>query len=303
MLSALAVAPADEGPGAGVLHLYSHAFFKALLFLAIGWLSVTVGGTAAADDARWPARAPVHPAGHVRRAAVAGRGAAAGRVRLQGARARRRRGRRGDGQARAWLVLLAGLAHRRPHRGLLHARLDRPRRPRLAPTSSGTTPTPPPSGVRAAVTVLRRPDRRRRPRRAAPRCSTSAVTSAWLVALLSVLLIVGAGLAVRSVAAGEDPAVRVVGARMPSFDAGFGVDRLYVTLVARPVLALAHVVVFLDREVVDAYVRGAAAAARLGGAGGERAHRVRARRLRPGLGRRRSRRRRPRGGGAVVILR
>ena len=48
MLSALAVAPADEGPGAGVLHLYSHAFFKALLFLAIGWLSVTVGGTAAA---------------------------------------------------------------------------------------------------------------------------------------------------------------------------------------------------------------------------------------------------------------
>ena len=62
----------------------------------------------------------------------------------------------------------------------------------------------------------------------------------WLVALLSILLIVGAGLAVRSVAAGKDPAVRVVGARIPSFDAGFGVDRLYVALVARPVLALAH---------------------------------------------------------------
>jgi len=48
MLSALAAAPAKEGPAAGTLHLYSHAFFKALLFLAIGWLSVTVGGTAAA---------------------------------------------------------------------------------------------------------------------------------------------------------------------------------------------------------------------------------------------------------------
>jgi NADH-quinone oxidoreductase subunit L len=95
----------------------------------------------------------------------------------------------------------------------------------------------------------------------------------WLVALLSILLIVGAGLAVRSVAAGKDPAIRVVGAGIPSFDAGFGVDRLYVSLVARPVLALAHAVVFLDREVVDAYVRGAAAATRFGGAGGQRAHR------------------------------
>src|SRR5699024_3684343 len=95
----------------------------------------------------------------------------------------------------------------------------------------------------------------------------------WPVALLSVLLIVGADLAVRSVAAGDDPAVRVVGRRMPSFDAGLGVDRLYVSLVARPVLALARTVVFLDREVVDAYVRGAAAAARFGGAGGQRAHR------------------------------
>ena len=105
----------------------------------------------------------------------------------------------------------------------------------------------------------------------------------WLVALLSLLLIVGAGLAVRSVAHGKDPAVRVIGARMPSFDAGLGVDRLYVTLVARPVLALAHAVVFLDREVVDAYVRGAAAAP---GSAARRAARAprRAGGLRAGLG-------------------
>src|SRR4030095_13253745 len=36
MLSALAAAPAAEGPGAGLLQLYSHAIFKSLLFLAIG---------------------------------------------------------------------------------------------------------------------------------------------------------------------------------------------------------------------------------------------------------------------------
>ena len=47
MLSAIAVVPAQLGPGAGILHLLSHAMFKALLFLALGWLSVLMGGTAA----------------------------------------------------------------------------------------------------------------------------------------------------------------------------------------------------------------------------------------------------------------
>jgi NADH-quinone oxidoreductase subunit L len=47
MLSALAVAPATLGVGPAIFHLLSHAMFKALLFLAIGWLSVLVSGTAA----------------------------------------------------------------------------------------------------------------------------------------------------------------------------------------------------------------------------------------------------------------
>jgi len=63
MLSALAVAPAAVGSGPAVLHLLSHAMFKALLFLAIGWLSVLVAGTAATKmtggvryhpQLRWP---------------------------------------------------------------------------------------------------------------------------------------------------------------------------------------------------------------------------------------------------------
>jgi NADH-quinone oxidoreductase subunit L len=48
MLSALAVAPKSVGAGPAVFHMLSHAMFKALLFLAIGWLSVLVAGTAAA---------------------------------------------------------------------------------------------------------------------------------------------------------------------------------------------------------------------------------------------------------------
>src|SRR5665648_1214761 len=51
MLSALAVAPASVGSGPAVLHLLSHAMFKALLFLAVGWLSVLVAGTAATQMA------------------------------------------------------------------------------------------------------------------------------------------------------------------------------------------------------------------------------------------------------------
>jgi NADH-quinone oxidoreductase subunit L len=96
----------------------------------------------------------------------------------------------------------------------------------------------------------------------------------WFMALVSVLLIVGAAWAIRSVAHGADPARRLVGARMPAFDAGLGVDALYVAAVARPVLALARIGVFLDREVVDAYVRGTGAAAKLAGARGGEAHRT-----------------------------
>lgn len=48
MLSALAVAPESVGAGPAVFHMLSHAMFKALLFLSIGWLSVLMAGTAAA---------------------------------------------------------------------------------------------------------------------------------------------------------------------------------------------------------------------------------------------------------------
>jgi NADH-quinone oxidoreductase subunit L len=69
-----------------------------------------------------------------------------------------------------------------------------------------------------------------------------------------------------------DPATRLVGSRAAEFDSGFGADRLYLAAVARPVLALARLVVFLDREVIDGYVRAAALTATMSGRGGNRAH-------------------------------
>ena len=96
----------------------------------------------------------------------------------------------------------------------------------------------------------------------------------WWMALVTVLLVLGAAFAVRSAARGSDPAIRVVGARIPMFDDGFGADAVYLRVVAEPVLALARFVVFLDRDVVDAYVRGSAATALLSGRGGQRVHRA-----------------------------
>ena len=270
MLSALAVAPADEGPGAGVLHLYSHAFFKALLFLAIGWLSVLVGGTAA-TALRGGLRGHlfIRPAIFVGLLALAGVPPLVGFASKEHVLAAAEAG-AADGQARAWIVLVASLVTVALTAAycmrawvvlddLTAADVERHEADTAGP------------GVRAVVAGL-----------AVLTVLGGAVVLtplvdlgthvAWWMALLSVLLIVGAGYAVLRLPRGEDPAEQLIGSRMPLFDNGFGVDRLYVNLVARPVLALARLVVFLDREVIDAYVRGAAATAMLTGRGGDRVH-------------------------------
>ncbi len=272
MLSALAVAPVDEGPGAGVLHLYSHAFFKALLFLAIGWLSVTVGGTAAATM-RGGLRGHlfIRPAMFVGLLSLAGVPPLVGFVSKEHVLAAAEAG-AAEGQARAWIVLVAGLLT-----VVLTAAycmrawmvLDDLTAADIERHEADTASFP----VRAAVTVLAILTLVGGLVVVTPLVDLDGHIG-WLVALLSILLIVGAGLAVRSRADGADPAVQIVGARMSLFDNGFGVDRLYVDYVARPVVALAHLVVFLDREVVDAYVRGTAVATRVGGTAGQRAHRA-----------------------------
>ncbi|MFC8501135.1 NADH-quinone oxidoreductase subunit L [Pedococcus sp. NPDC057267] len=272
MLSALAVAPRAEGPGAGVLHLYSHAFFKALLFLAVGWLSVTVGGTAAsALRGSLRGHLVIRPAMFVGLLSLAGVPPLVGFVSKEHVLGAAEAG-VSAGDARAWLVLLAGIVTV-PLTAAYCMRawlvLDDLATTDVTRHEADTATRP----VRTAVTVL---------------ALLSVVGGlvvltplldlrghiGWLVALLSVLLIVGAALAVRSVPLVDDPdpATRLVGDRRPLFDRGLGVDRLYVAAVATPVLALARLVVVLDRDVVDAYVRGAALTARWSGRGGQRVH-------------------------------
>jgi NADH-quinone oxidoreductase subunit L len=271
MLSALAVAPADEGPAAGTLHLYSHAFFKALLFLAIGWLSVTVGGTAAATM-RGGLRGHllIRPAMFVGLLALAGVPPLTGFVSKEYVLAAAEAG-AGDGQVRAWVVLLAGLltvALTAAYCMRAWLVLDDVGAADVSRHDRDSATV----GVRAVVVVL----------------AVLAVVGglvvltpalrlrghpSWWMAVVSVLLVVGAAVGVRRLARTQaDPAPRLVGTRTALFDNGFGADRLYVAAVARPVLALARLVVVLDRDVVDAYVRGAALTASLSGRVGNRAH-------------------------------
>jgi NADH-quinone oxidoreductase subunit L len=272
MLSALAVAPASEGPGAGLLHLYAHAFFKALLFLLVGWLSVTVAGTAAATmRGGLRGHAVIRPAMFVGLLSLAGVPPLVGFVSKEYVLGAAESG-VVHAQACSLLVLLAllvtvALTAAYCMRAWLVLDDLSAARPELHEKDEANSPVMAAVSVLGVLTVF----------------GGLVVLTPWLaldghfswwMALVSVLLIVGAGLAVRATVTHGDPAERLVGARMPRFDAGFGVDALYLTLVARPVLALARVVVFLDREVVDAYVRGSATTALLTGRAGARAHRA-----------------------------
>ncbi|MYV43445.1 NADH-quinone oxidoreductase subunit L, partial [Streptomyces sp. SID1328] len=68
-----------------------------------------------------------------------------------------------------------------------------------------------------------------------------------------------------------DPGRLLLGPLYGPAAAGFHLDAVYSALFVRPVLGAAGLVRFLDREVVDTYVRGAAALPRLLGAAVRRA--------------------------------
>ena len=91
-----------------------------------------------------------------------------------------------------------------------------------------------------------------------------------LVATL--LLMVVAALAVTLAARGvrtRDAAARVPARVSLAAERGLGFDYAYRLLVATPVVALARGVSWFDREVLDAWVRGAGAGSRLAGRAGE----------------------------------
>ncbi|WP_256793490.1 NADH-quinone oxidoreductase subunit L [Terrabacter sp. Ter38] len=304
MLSALAAAPAELGPGAGIAHLVGHAFFKALLFLGAGWLSVLAGATAVAA-----LRGRLRPTGALRWSMGIGLAALAGVPPLIGFFTKDTvidaalDGATSGGGLRAWLVVVAlfvTVVLTAAYCTRAWLLLDTP----VAET--GALPDLEPAVVAeedvAVVTASDSADDAEVERVHAhghapitlPAALVVSVLAALTVvgtlflvglrggvhvgllsALLSVLLVAGAAYAVWSV---SDRGRLDVADRVPSrvrepAVRGFGVDTAYVG-VGRAVTAVARLVVALDRDVVDAYPRAAAVVARAAGRAGERSHRA-----------------------------
>ena len=283
MLSAIAVAPAAEGPGPGILHLMSHAMFKALLFLAIGWLSVLVAGTSALAMSGGVRRHPqlAAPIG-IGLLALAGFPPLVGFVSKEyvlGAALESSEA----GAAAGWIVLIAmgvtvvltAAYCTRAWLVLTHRGAEDEAVPALEATHLQA------DHGHAGIHL-------------------SARLSVWLLAFLSIVggliiftplalvephinfvlagtsvfLILVAVLAVRAMArvpASGDAAERLGAERMALCDQGLGADGVYVALANR-VVQLAQIVVLADRQVVDAYVRGTVVATRWAGVAGERVH-------------------------------
>jgi NADH-quinone oxidoreductase subunit L len=289
MLGALAAAPGTStGMMPAVSHLIGHAFFKALLFLGVGWLAVLVGGTALTRM-----RGQLRARGALRWSMALGLAALAGVPPLIGFFTKETvidtafEGVSEGVGVGAWLVsiaLLVTVVLTAAYCTRAWFLLDGPPRGRAAAEPEALEPDPlePSSGhgshepitlsaalsvaVLAVLTVI----------------GTLFLTGlrgalhvGLLTALLSVLLIAGAVLAVWSLSRGGrgDAADRLPAPVRAGAERGFGADAAYVR-VGAAVTALARLVVVLDRDVVDAYPRSTTVVARGLGRLGERSHRA-----------------------------
>jgi len=320
MLSALAIAPASTGAGPAVLYLLSHAMFKALLFLAIGWLSVLVAGTAAvtmSGGVRYhkELRLPIA----VGLLALAGVPPLVGFVAKEFVLGAAHDNVSGSGSAAGWIVLVAVglsvaltaayctrawlvLTHLNPEEeAIRQAAIEESRRIRdVSLFEMFTEPAPgpsPDSSAGSAPTVADvqvEPDHGHADIHRSARWSVGLLAFlsvvggliiftplvpvephiTWWLAMASLLLILASWGAVRRLApvhGSGDAADRLGADRMALFDAGLGVDGVYVAVADR-VVRLARIVVVADREVIDAYVRGTVRATRWAGIAAERAH-------------------------------
>src|SRR6478735_2147992 len=300
MISALATAPHDLGPGAALSQLIGHAFFKALLFLAAGWLSVLAGATALVA-----LRGRLRPTGALRWATGIGLASLAGVPPLIGFFTKDTvidAAIEGEGVGativvvalfvtvvltaayctRAWLLLDTPVADEvgdAPETDEVVVAQDDVAVVTVADSADdaevervhahGHAPITLPAAL--VVSVL------------AALCVVGTlfltglrggIHVGLLSALLSVLLVVGAALAVWSLSGRGrvDVAEQVPASLRVRAVRGFGIDTAYVG-VGRAVTATARLVVTLDRDVVDAYPRAAAAVVRGLGRLGDRAHR------------------------------
>jgi NADH-quinone oxidoreductase subunit L len=266
MLSALAAASAEVGPDAGLFHLWSHAVFKALLFLAIGWAGIVAGSTAARALRGSAVAAPL-----MRMSFLFGLLSLAGVPLVVGGLSKEHvvsaswEGAVEGGPGAVILVFLLVTA------AVTAAYCTRAYLILTAHVRPPVTAVPVPLGVQTVLTVL---------------VGLTVlgglvlltdafdVGTASLVWVLITALVVAVGVAVALVGGFDrDPAEVVARRFVPLADRGLGADTAYVRLVAVPVLALARLVAFLDTEVVDAFVRGSAVLTRVAGWAGARAHR------------------------------
>ena len=300
MLSALAAAPHDLGPGAGLSHLIGHAFFKALLFLAAGWLSVLAGATALVA-----LRGRLRPTGALRWATGIGLASLAGvppligfftkdtviDAALEGS---------GVGATVVVVALFVTVVLTAAYCTRAWLLLDTPVADEVVDSPVVDEVVVAEEDV-AVVTVADSADDAEVERVHAHGHATITLSSALAVsvlaalcvvgtlfltglrggihvgllsALLSVLLVAGAAFGVWSLSdrGRVDVADRVPAGLRDRAVRGFGVDTAYVGL-GRAVTATARLVVTLDRDVVDAYPRAAASVVRGLGRLGDRAHR------------------------------
>ncbi|HET6967714.1 MAG TPA: NADH-quinone oxidoreductase subunit L, partial [Ornithinibacter sp.] len=261
MLSALAAAPLEAGPDAGLFHLWSHAVFKALLFLAMGWAGIVAGSTAATALRGSAVAAPLLRVSFLfGLLSLAGVPLVVGGLSKEHVVAVSWEGAVEGGPGVVVLVALLVTA------AVTAAYCTRAYLLLTAHVRPAATSAPIPVAVQAVLAVL-----------VALTVvgglvlltDAFAVGAASLVWILITLLVVVAGVAV-ALRGGldRDPADVLARRFVPLADRGLGADTAYLRLVATPVLALARLVAFLDTEVIDAYVRGTAVATRLAGRAG-----------------------------------